>query len=173
MDLETLKNDCNELIDELEDLQATGNQLDNRILELQEQLRVLQEQTEPERIKLEWPEPEKEEPELTETKLPEPEQAASGQAEPETVLPEPEKPEVEETEETKEETAVRTEEKEEVEEENLWKEMDKQRFSEGTVIIYEQNPTEKVIVATMKLLALCGILGGIMFCMIYLFANMK
>lgn len=148
MDLETLKNDCNELIDELEGLQATGNQLDNRILELQEQLRVLQEQTEPERIKLEWPEPE-------------------------TVLPEPVKPEVEETEETKEETAVRTEEKEEVEEENLWKEMDKQRFSEGTVIIYEQNPTEKVIVAAMKLLALCGILGGIMFCMIYLFANMK
>lgn len=137
MDLETLKNDCNELIDELEGLQATGNQLDNRILELQEQLRVLQEQTEPE-----------------------------------IVLPEPEKPEVEETEETKEETAVRTEEKEEVEEENLWKEMDKQRFSEGTVIIYEQNPTEKVIVAAMKLLALCGILGGIMFCMIYLFANM-
>lgn len=172
MDLETLKNDCNELIDELEGLQATGNQLDNRILELQEQLRVLQEQTEPERIKLEWPEPEKEEPELTETKLPEPEQAASGQAEPETVLPEPEKPEVEETEETKEETAVRTEEKEEGEEENLWKEMDKQRFLEGTVIIYEQNPTEKVIVAAMKLLALCGILGGIMFCMIYLFANM-
>ena len=65
MDLETLKNDCNELIDELEGLQATGNQLDNRILELQEQLRVLQEQTEPERIKLEWPESEKEEPELT------------------------------------------------------------------------------------------------------------
>lgn len=173
MDLETLKNDCNELIDELEGLQATGNQLDNRILELQEQLRVLQEQTEPERIKLEWPEPEKEEPELTETKLPEPEQAASGQAEPETVLPEPEKPEVEETEETKEETAVRTEEKEEVEEENLWKQMDKKRFTEGTVIIYEQNPTEKVIVAAMKLLALCAILGGIMFCMIYLFANMK
>ena len=143
MNLETLKNDCNELIDELEGLQATGNQLDNRILELQEQLRALQEQTEPERIKLEWPEPE------------------------------PEKPEVEETEETKEETAVRTEEKEEVEEENLWKEMDKQRFSEGTVIIYEQNPTEKVIVAAMKLLALCGILGGIMFCTIYLFTNMK
>lgn len=170
MDLETLKKDCNELIDELENLQATGTLLDNRILELQEQLRALQEQAEPERIKLEWPEPERTEPELTETKLTEPEQAASKQAEPETVLPEPE--DRKEEEQTEAETAALTEEKEEVEE-NLWKEMDKQRFSEGTVIIYEQNPTEKIIVAAIKLLALCGILGGIMFCMIYLFANMK
>lgn len=166
MDLETLKKDCNDLIDELENLQASGTLLDNRILELQEQLRVLREQAEPERIKLG-----ETEPELTETILAEPEQTASKQTKPAAALPEPEEQKVKE--QTEAETAARTEEKEAVEEEYLWKDMDKQRFSKGTVIIYEQNPVEKIIVAIIKLLALCAILGGIMFCMIYLFANMK
>ena len=163
MDLETLKKDCNKLIDELESLQTTGSLLDNRIVELQEQLQILQEKEEVKRIKLGWIEP----------KLAEPNQAAPSQTEPEATISKLEERKVEEQEKTEPEVAALTEEKEEVKENNLWKEMDKQRFAEGTVIIYEQNPLEKIIVAIMKLLALCAILGGIMFCMIYLFANMK
>ena len=76
----------------------------------------------------------------------------------------------EEAEYTIPETAVEEEKKEE---ENPWKEMDQQRFPADTVIIYEPSNLENTIVRVIKIVALCGILGGIMVSMITLIIGMQ
>ena len=58
------------------------------------------------------------------------------------------------------------------EENNPWKEMDQQRFPADTVIIYESSNLENTIVRVIKVIALFGILCGIMVSVITLVMGM-
>lgn len=143
MDIKVLKKECNDLIDELESLQRTDANLDQQIRELQNRLEI---KTNP--------------------------QSEIGLPQLNFIIDMKE----EETEGTISETAVEKEKKipeEKKEEESPWKEMDQQRFPADTVIIYEPSNLENTIVRVIKIVALCGILGGIMVSMIMLIIGMQ
>ena len=143
MDIKVLKKECNDLIDELESLQRTDANLDQQIRELQNHLEK-------------------------KTNL----QLQIGLPQPNFVMD----AEEEEAKCAIPETAVEEEKEipeEKKEEENPWKEMDQQRFPADTVIIYEPSNLENTIVRVIKIVALCGILGGIMVSMITLIIGMQ
>lgn len=143
MDIKVLKKECNDLIDELESLQRTDANLDQQIRELQNHL---EKKTNP--------------------------QSEIGLPQLNFIIDMKE----EEAEYTIPETAVEEEKEipeEKKEEENPWKEMDQQRFPADTVIIYEPSILENTIVRVIKIVALCGILGGIMVSMITLIIGMQ
>lgn len=143
MDIKELKKECNDLIDELESLQRTDANLDRQIRELQNRLEK-------------------------KTNL----QSEIGLPQLNFIIDMKE----EEAEYTIPETAVEEEKEipeEKKEEENPWKEMDQQRFPADTVIIYEPSNLENTIVRVIKIVALCGILGGIMVSMITLIIGMQ
>lgn len=143
MDIKVLKKECNDLIDELESLQRTDANLDQQIRELQNRL---EKKTNPQ----------------SEIGLPQLNFIMDmKEEEAECIIPE---------------TAVEEEKKipeEKKEEESPWKEMDQQRFPADTVIIYESSNLENTIVRVIKIVALCGILGGIMVSMITLIIGMQ
>lgn len=143
MDIKVLKKECNDLIDELESLQRTDANLDQQIKELQNRLEI---KTNP--------------------------QSEIGLPQLNFIIDMKE----EEAEGTISETAVEEEKKipeKKKEEESPWKEMDQQRFPADTVIIYEPSNLENTIVRVIKIIALCGILGGIMVSMIMLIIGMQ
>ena len=143
MDIKVLKKECNDLIDELESLQRTDANLDQQIRELQNHL---EKKTNP--------------------------QSEIGLPQLNLIMDMKE----EEAEGTISETAVEEEKEipeEKKEEENPWKEMDQQRFPADTVIIYEPSNLENMLVRVIKIVALCGILGGIMVSMITLIIGMQ
>ena len=143
MDIKVLKKECNDLIDELESLQRTDANLDQQIRELQNHL---EKKTNP--------------------------QSEIGLPQLNFIIDMKE----EEAEYTIPETAVEEEKEipeEKKEEGNPWKEMDQQRFPADTVIIYEPSNLENTIVRVIKIVALCGILGGIMVSMITLIIGMQ
>ena len=158
MDIRDLKRECNDLIEELETLQQTDAKLDLRIRKLQNCLE-----------KTSVPEPVTDLPKLPHVVKMEDEGTEgiiSGTVVEENAIEE--KGEI--SQNGPSEPAENLQEKKE--ENNPWKEMDQQRFPADTVIIYESSNLENTIVRVIKVIALFGILWGIMVSVITLVMGM-